>query len=126
MADILEIIEEMKLRKQILKMRRGFLKQGVFNFTFIALYDDVPYLFSYPEKVLVQYSMSDKAMKKFGLDKQNFSKVKTLPVIGYLVKGDKYPFDDQAGYFEGELAVIFENFEFESLADHLVQVADGP
>ena len=98
-------IREEDLRNLILEMRRPFVKHWAFVFVFVALKEDVPYLFVFPEEILVAYRFSPSAFDKLGLAPQEYRRSKPL---AYLVRGDQYPFSGQAGYFEGEFAVVFK------------------
>ena len=48
-------IEDSKLRKLLLELRRAFVRHNIFPFSFIVIQEDTPYLFLYPETIIKRF-----------------------------------------------------------------------
>ncbi len=104
------IVREGQIRRQMLALRRAFIRYNVFLFTFIALENDVPYLFLFSETVQKNYQITERAWHYLGVDPAPFARAELWPAMALVVEGEDYPFADKAGYFEGEFAVVFRRF----------------
>lgn len=100
------VMHEKDLRKNMLNLRGVLLQNKVMPFMFLALKNDIPYLFLFSEKIIRRYSLKDTAVQKLDL-KGDYYKNR---IYCFLVEGDAYPFSDRAGYFEGQFAVTFRKF----------------
>ncbi len=104
------LMRESKLRENMLELRRLFIKQGVYPFMFLVLNDYSPFIFMYPEKIINEYIFEDDYAQVLGMNVEYYSKLEHWPPKAYVLKPDSYPFENKAGYFEGEFAVVFESF----------------
>jgi hypothetical protein len=100
-------IQEKELKSHVLSLRRAFVKQDVFPFTFIVIKNEIPYLFIFPEKIIHKYLFYPENFQTLGLKGSPPSHDIQYPLYVYVVPGDRYPFKDRAGYFEGEYAIVF-------------------
>jgi len=105
-----KVMKEGQLRGQLLALRRTFIAYDVFLFNFIALENDIPYLFLFSETVLRHYQLAESAWRGLGLEPARFVHSALWPEVLWVVEGEDYPFADKAGYFEGEVAVVFSRF----------------
>jgi len=103
------VVREYALMNQMLEIKRVLVEKGTFPFMFIALKDDIPYIFVFNEKILEQYRLTISDIERTGLDKRAYNFLHKKPIVAYLVDGRQYPFKDRAGYFEGQYAVAFKS-----------------
>lgn len=125
-----KLIEDSKLRRLLLELRRGFVRHNVFPFTFIVIKNNKPYLFMYPEKIQQRYRLTAMQFEQIGLNSSYYSQYVRFPLRVFVVKGDRYPFKDRSGYFEGEFAIVFSDLaarvewtawhEFAHIIDHML------
>jgi len=106
------IIKESFLRDEMLNLRSAYRKFSIFPFMFLVIRERNPFLFVYPELILKRYLLSNNAMKNLGMDVEFYHQnvaysLEKLVVL--VVRGNKYPFKDRAGYFEGEFAIVFSS-----------------
>ncbi len=124
-----KLIEDSKLRGLLLELRRGFVRHNVFPFTFIVIKNNTPYLFMYPEKIQQRYRFTAMQFEYIGFNSSYYSQFVRFPLRVFVVKGDRYPFKDRSGYFEGEFAIVFSDLaarvewsawhEFAHIIDHM-------
>lgn len=102
-----KIVEDSKLRELLLKLRRALVGHSIFPFTFIVVKQNTPYLFMFPEKIIKRFNFSAQQLEYIGFNSSYYSQYVRFPLKVFVVKGDRYPFKDRAGYFEGEFAIVF-------------------
>lgn len=102
-----KIVEDSKLRNLLLELRRSLVRHSIFPFTFIVVKHNTPYLFMFPEKIIKRFKFSAEQLEYIGFNSSYYSQYVRFPLRVFVVKGDRYPFKDRAGYFEGEFAIVF-------------------
>lgn len=103
------VMHESHLRQYMFKFRLAYIQEDVFPFMFLSLYKDRPYIFLYPERIVQRKNFGVDQLKIVGLNQAFYSHYADLPLVAYIVQGINYPFDDRAGYFEGEYAIVFDS-----------------
>lgn len=123
------VIEDSKLRQELLVLRRAFVRHNIFPFTFIVVKKETPYLFLYPEVILQRLTFATYNLDFIGFQSSYYRQFVNFPLKVFVVSGQRYPFKDRAGYFEGEFAVVFADIaartewsawhEFAHIIDHM-------
>jgi len=103
------VIREREFMEKMMDLKRLLVDKGTFLFMFIALKDDTPYLFIFPEEILMGYRLTIPDIERLGINTRKYEFLHKKPIVAYLVEGDRYPFKERAGYFEGQYAVAFRS-----------------
>lgn len=101
------IVRESNLRDIIFDLRRLFVRHDVYPFLFLTVYENAPYVFLYSERIIDSMPLLESDVESLGIDTFWFKHVNQRKLKAYMMRGDNYPFEGKAGFFEGEFAVVF-------------------
>ena len=101
------VIKESLLREVMLKFRRHFLARHAFPFMFLVADEDAPFIFLFTEPIRAYLLTEPSDLVGLKLSPRVQQALENIPQIVYFIPGFQYPFKTAAGYFEGEVAIVF-------------------
>ncbi|MDP2652863.1 MAG: DUF58 domain-containing protein [Candidatus Omnitrophota bacterium] len=103
-----DTMKESVLRERLLDLRRIFVPRNVYPFFFMTVRGESPYILLYAEPIHARLSLKKRHFERLDIDPRLSAHWEKMPTQALFVRGQKYPFHNAAGYFEGEYAVVLQ------------------